>query len=98
MYVFFSRHPDKNPDNTEEAKVEFQKIHAAYQRLSEQGDSDSDDEQIFTTEDFEEAMEFFIFMCATRPHSLLIHLLSSHPAQPFADTSLSSGDRNVLPS
>ncbi|EIE23223.1 hypothetical protein COCSUDRAFT_66228 [Coccomyxa subellipsoidea C-169] len=56
-------HPDKNPGNEETAKVAFQKVNAAYQRLTTEGDTDSDSEEIFTAADnFEAAAAFFMHM------------------------------------
>ena len=63
-----SRHPDKNPQNSHEAKVRFQKITAAYERLTDQAalsDSDDDDHAFFDEEDEEmmhRAADFFAYM------------------------------------
>lgn len=60
------RHPDKNPDNVEEATENFKRVYEAHQRMQRDTDgSQSEDE--FDEEEYEaamdEAMEFFIFMC-----------------------------------
>ena len=58
--VLRDRHPDKNPDDPEGAKVQFQKVYAAYQKLTTPK-SDSDDDEFFA-EDMEDAFAFFMNM------------------------------------
>ena len=62
-----SRHPDKNPHNIHNAKLRFQKITAAYERLSDEADvSDSEDDDIMfdyeDEENFDRAADLFLFM------------------------------------
>ena len=72
------RHPDKNPDNEEEAKVKFQKIGAAYHRLTKDEDSDEEDEGFGASpfdEDDELAAMLFEFLC----EPTLLKCFSSQP-------------------
>ncbi len=53
-----SRHPDKNPDRVNDAKVQFQKVTAAYERLTTEGalpDENSDEDDDFGWDYGEEA-------------------------------------------
>lgn len=62
------RHPDKNPDNVDEAKVQFQKVTAAYERLTDQADlsdEDSDEDSFgwnFGEDGYYEAEDLFCNM------------------------------------
>lgn len=58
-------HPDKNPGSEEAAKVQFQKVSAAFQRLkvAEGESSDSGEED----DSFDAACEMFQRMCAPPP-------------------------------
>lgn len=59
------RHPDKNPENQTEAKAAFQKIHAAYTRLTTDDSSDEEDDGMNEGSFFDEdnlAAAFFEFM------------------------------------
>ena len=59
------RHPDKNPDDQAEAKAVFQRIHAAYTRLTADDSSDEEDEGMNGASFFDEedlAAAFFEFM------------------------------------
>lgn len=57
------RHPDKNLDKPEEAKSKFQKIYAAFQKLSNtHSDSEDSDDDFFMGEDMEDAFSFFMNM------------------------------------
>lgn len=60
------RHPDKNQGNEDEAKVAFQRVHAAYQLLMKGPGYDSDEEE-FGDMGFDEAFSFFMNMYATLP-------------------------------
>lgn len=63
-----NRHPDKNPSNVHEANVQFQKITAAYERLTDDADlsdeSDYDDYDFFeeNEEEMHRAFDLFKFM------------------------------------
>lgn len=65
---FTCRHPDKNLDNEGGAKTEFQRIHAAYTRLTNDEDSDDEDDDYMHQsghspfEDEDLAAAFFNFM------------------------------------
>lgn len=61
-YTTCRRHPDKNPGNPEEANAKFQQVHAAYQKLTHESDSDDSDDDFFMSEDMEDAFAFFMNM------------------------------------
>lgn len=61
------RHPDKNHGNEDEAKVAFQRVHAAYQLLMKGPGYDSDEEE-FDDMDFDEAFSYFMDMYVTSPY------------------------------
>lgn len=63
------RHPDKNPGNEDEAKIAFQRVHAAYQLLMKGPDYDSDGEESDSDDmDSDEAFACFMDMYATSPY------------------------------
>ena len=55
------RHPDKNPDNPEEAKGRFQEVYAAHQKVT-QPDSESEEDEFTMDDDMGEAFAFFMHM------------------------------------
>ena len=55
------RHPDKNPDNPEEAKSRFQEVYAAHQKVT-QPDSESEEDDFTMGDDMGEAFSFFMHM------------------------------------
>jgi hypothetical protein len=65
MFCVWPRHPDKNLDNQENAKVMFQKVHASYTRLTvdEESEDEDDDYDDFMYQDAaDEARAFFEFL------------------------------------
>ena len=79
----FFRHPDKNPDSVHDAKVQFQKITAAYNRLTSDGhlpDEDSDEDGDFGWDSDEEAYyqaedHFCNIWCVLIQTSICLHML-----------------------
>ncbi|KAL0040043.1 hypothetical protein WJX79_003871 [Trebouxia sp. C0005] len=58
-------HPDKNPDNPEEAKSRFQEVYAAHQKVT-QPDSESEEDEFTMDDDMGEAFAFFMHMMHTK--------------------------------